>query len=39
MFENGVSVESLVADEMSVSRLDVGSGGFRSTVKVLDGFT
>lgn len=37
MFENGVSVESLVADEMSVSRLDVGSGGFRSTVKVYDG--
>lgn len=37
MIDNGVSVESLVADEMSVSRLDVGSGGFRSTVKVLDG--
>ena len=37
MFENGVSVESLVIDEMSMNRLDVGLGGFRSTVKVYDG--
>lgn len=37
MIDNGVCVETLVADEMSVSRPDVGSGGFRSTVKVYDG--
>ncbi len=37
MIDNGVCVETVVADEMSVNRLDVGLDGFRSTVKVSDG--
>jgi hypothetical protein len=32
-----MSVETVVADEMSISRPNVTSGGFRSTVKVYDG--
>ncbi len=39
MIDNGVGVgvETVVIDEMSMNRLDVGLGGFRSTVKVYDG--
>lgn len=39
MIDNGVGVgvETVVIDEMSVNRLNVTSGGFRSTVKVYDG--
>lgn len=37
MIDNGVCVETVVADKMSINRLDIGLDGFRSTVKVCDG--